>query len=804
MVTGFFRFTSTVRNHSWLFLFLIAGVWEMPLLIRYPDISLDSSWNLGINMAFSVAMQFGKDIVFADGLLSVLENTVLNTYTLWRMNVFFLIVVQVLFIIAIYLLLRSLSARWYHYLLFLPFFVMVLPIARPHWSLLLTISIFLYLLLTSRTGFLITGGGLVCAGFLLAVVSLLKFDMLLNALALFAFFFILGYLTHRGPGQGLVLLASYLCSFAGIWLMTGQELNNLPPYLLGGWELARGYTAAMSTWGPSWQVLVGLSVLVYIGLIFFLFFLSGERKITLFLALNLFILFSSFKSAFVRHDTGHIIEGAWILVFFLLIILVSCGTLPRASITGLSSLLYPVVTAVFILVLAYMLLGAAPWIPQANLVSRFDTSMTAIQWLTNETLFDQQVALKKADLQEDYALSPDLVHGLKNRSTAVIPWDINLVWAYGLNWSPQPVIQSYSAYTPYLDGLNRAHIQDAAPDTLFYSYKSIDARYPLFDEPSAFSSILHRYTVLNRSGEFILLNRLVQDNDRVPIPLGSATGRLGTALPVPEYAGEVYGTVHLPYTPGGALLTILYKPEPLYIRFLLKNGMISERYRFIPGTAENGIFLSQFVGDIDTLSWIFEGNLIHDIGSIIIETDHPWYYADSFPVDFTGIPHLGEGSDNLLVTHPITFRHVVFQEQHPSYSFKNLNGTTKIAFFEHSLENGSSILIENVSIGNDRILRFATALDPLTWSPDKGDGVEYRVHVLSGARDDLVFSGYLDPKNNRTERTWNTQEVNLSAYAGQTVTLQFSTFPGPGNDTAWDWAWWGDPEILPHPSGSRG
>jgi hypothetical protein len=292
----------------------------------------------------------------------------------------------------------------------------------------------------------------------------------------------------------------------------------------------------------------------------------------------------------------------------------------------------------------------------------------------------------------------------------------------------------------------------------------------------------------------------MNDIDRQKIPLGMKTCELGKPVSVPEYPGEIYGAVNVQYSPVGAVLTTLYKPEPLYIRFILKNGMVSERYRFIPGTAENGIFLSQFVGDIDTISWIFEGNLINNIGSIIIETDHPSYYADSFTVDFSGIPHAVQEGNNLLITHPMTFKNVVFQYVHPSYSIKNINGDEKIAFFEHAMDGGSSIEIGNVSIGNASILRFATAMDPQIWSPDKGDGVEYRVYVLSGQREDQVFSEYLDPKNNPNQRKWNEYSVDLSDYTGQNVTLVFSTLPGPGNNTAWDWSWWANPEILPHPS----
>jgi hypothetical protein len=803
MEIDFIHLKSTIRNHLFLILFFIIGIWELPLLIRYPDISLDSSWNLGMNMAFLNSMQFGKDIVFTYGLLGVLENPVLNNYSLWKMSVIFIIFVQFLFIIALYLLLRSLSARWYHYLMFIPFFLLVLPILRPHWGLLLSLSIFLYLILTSKKRSPVIYGGLTGTGLLLALVSLLKFDMLLNSLFLIAFFSILGFLTKRDRAEGVVLASSYVCSFAGIWYMTGQQLQNIPSYLIGGWEIAKGYTAAMSTTESFWLVLPGLAILVFIGIIFLFFFLSGQREFLLFLALDLFILFSAFKSVFVRLDSGHIIEGAWIFVFFFFVILVALDIMHKNRRFGIFVPVSIIVSVIFIILLSLVLLHVAPWILHDSFSTHFDTSVRASQLLTSETVFDETVNIQKEKLVHDYNITPEIIRFLDNKSTSVIPWDVNVAWAYGLTWSPLPVFQTYSAYTRYLDDINRASLQgNTAPAALLYSYKSIDGRYPIFDEPSTFTAILNNYAYVNSSGEFILLKHTMDTIDRREIPLGGKTCNLGEPVSVPEYPGEIFGAIHIRYSPVGALLTTLYKPEPLYIRFMVKNGMVSERYRFIPDNAENGIFLSEFVGDSDTFSSIMEGNLINNIGSIIIETDHPEYYAESFTVDFTGIPHTLQDGDNLLITHPMTFKTVVFQEAHPSYSFKKINGDEKIAFFEHAMDGGSAIEINNVSIGNISVLRFATAMDPEIWSPDKGDGVEYRVHVLSAQGDDLVFSRYLDPKNNPGERKWNEYSVDLSDYSGQNVTLVFSTLPGPGNDPAWDWAWWGDPVILRNISGT--
>jgi len=77
-----------------------------------------------------------------------------------------------------------------------------------------------------------------------------------------------------------------------------------------------------------------------------------------------------------------------------------------------------------------------------------------------------------------------------------------------------------------------------------------------------------------------------------------------------------------------------------------------------------------------------------------------------------------------------------------------------------------------------------------------GDGVAFAVYVVSeqGARQ--VFSTYIDPTHNKADRRWHPHTVDLSAYAGQTVTLVFETSTGPAGDYRYDWAGWGQPRLL--------
>ena len=88
-------------------------------------------------------------------------------------------------------------------------------------------------------------------------------------------------------------------------------------------------------------------------------------------------------------------------------------------------------------------------------------------------------------------------------------------------------------------------------------------------------------------------------------------------------------------------------------------------------------------------------------------------------------------------------------------------------------------------------LKFYTAIRDNRVDEPKSDGVDFRVKVLdeSNAEREL-FARFSDAK------TWQPAEIDLSAFAGQTVTLRLWNGPGPKNDTTCDNGFWGDPLLL--------
>lgn len=804
------RIKPALIEHKYFFLYLMVGVWTFQLFSHLPNPGLDPSWGIGINWAHVNNFQFGTDAVFTYGILGFLGHPLTLDYNLWKMSIIFSVLTNFLLIFSSYLLLREFCARWYHYVFLIPILLVILPVTAPQWKMLISLSLFLYLILVQKS----TPGThllyLSAIGFGLAVNSLIKFDMLWNSLYLIVAFCSIGFISKRNIKQGAILIISFILSFWAIWLTMQQHPENILPYLRGGFELTRGYSEAMAISGPLWHVIVGCISLLFIMMVGVYFFIHKRRDLVIFFILTGFTLFSVFKSGFVRHDT-HVLIFLAVCALFLGFIL---GLLTDELKT---SKMKPFMTFNIILCLAMIasfmasICIIAPWALQANVISNAPSTELSLRLMSDETLFDNLVASRKESIKDIYPLKLTLIDRINNQSVDIFPWDVALCWTYDLNWSPRPVFQSYTAYTPYLDTINNQHFvaDEGSPKNILYAYSSIDGRYPLFEEPKTFRTILNNYSYVDQSSGFIHLNRSSRPVGEAE-DIGLKTVKMGEPIGIPEYNGEVFGHIDVQYTLLGNLMKSIYKPEPVYVQFQLKDGITSQWYRFIPDNAVNGLFLSQYVGDADTLAWIFQGHLINDIHTITIRTDHPEYYEDTIQVRFVGLPIQSDQGDFMDPnSKSIRFYWLTPDMKsasgggalEASYYRKHVNirlGSESMpAIFEHPQgPTGTTIVYENIGIREGSRLEFSIGIDEGVWDKPESDGVIFEIHLHDPIANTTqeVFSYTLDPAHVTQDRVWHHFAIPLEGYPAGNVSVLFIT--RPNGNAAYDWAWWGDPKIV--------
>lgn len=120
----------------------------------------------------------------------------------------------------------------------------------------------------------------------------------------------------------------------------------------------------------------------------------------------------------------------------------------------------------------------------------------------------------------------------------------------------------------------------------------------------------------------------------------------------------------------------------------------------------------------------------------------------------------------------------------------------KMAFYETPISVGKIFVNYNVTIPINSSLAFSIGVHERTWSPDKGDGILFEIYINDTKSDYIIFSKYIDPKNDPLDRKWHDFEIPLNNYAGENVTISFVTSPGPKNDCTFDWAYWGEPRVV--------
>jgi hypothetical protein len=129
---------------------------------------------------------------------------------------------------------------------------------------------------------------------------------------------------------------------------------------------------------------------------------------------------------------------------------------------------------------------------------------------------------------------------------------------------------------------------------------------------------------------------------------------------------------------------------------------------------------------------------------------------------------------------------------------ETIAGQTKPAIYTHA---ASRLIFPQVTVPENGRFRAFIAIREDAWTQDGSDGVLFRFGVNDGRYDELL-NQQVDPRHNANDRGWLPVDVDLSAYAGQTVQLIFNTntsVPGRGDNSAYDQAVWGEPAIISRP-----
>lgn len=617
-----------------------------PAALVAPGPGLDSSWTIALAWAARLHLQFGTQIIWTYGPLGYLGHQNYAFFGQWLASSLALAVTHIGFIVLVAVLLARQRVGWP---LWVGFALLVqLPLSSfPSLEAELPIAAVILLCLAYESpGRISRTACSVLAGSALAVLLLVKVSGLSAALALLLVN-VLVALVRRRLASALIPWGAAALTFAICWWVTHQSMGSIVPFLRGSYEETSGYSSAMSLFhdlllrGVIKQVLLGVAVVAGTAIQALWAWRIQDRRAWTAALLSLPVVVVTFKEGFVRIDAHQLIFFSIALLVQAIILLLT--VVPSRQVSRLlipaSALAMVVTCGVMVAGLDYHLKGVLqpPDWPIASLGARISNWEYAAQ-----VTFDPQTRTRFEDqsrrsLRSALPLSPQMQSRLRGHPADVLPLDVALAYAYQLEWSPSPVIQSYSAYTPYLDRAD-ANFLSAASARQYVLYRpwSIDGRYPIFDEPAAFRTLRQDYQVVAADKNYVLLKKRAPSTVVSAQPAGTASAELGEWISVPDAeGGSIYGSVRIPLSVRGRLLNLVFQPSELHIQFRYGSGNISPVFRFIPAVAVDGLDLTARVQNSSDLANLMLGRRGAPISAFRITADRPPDFAPTMNVQFT-------------------------------------------------------------------------------------------------------------------------------------------------------------------------
>jgi hypothetical protein len=542
-----------------------------------PEAGLDPSWRAGLHLGAQAGLDWGTDIAFSYGPLGHLAIPKLYYDST---GVLALAWTQLLRVVALGLVFalarRALGGPLA--------FVAVLLVAAPLDGSEVIIAAVVGLVVAVRTQRHPLVRPLLAAVAALAAVSVLvKINVGISVGAIAAVAAAAGPGTRRERLEDLGLLAgTFLVAVTALWVLAGQSLGALPDFARTAVDIVTGYAEAMQFDDPELARNYTLAFAVIaagVVSVWPLGALVGPRARVAALALWLVTAWLQFKAGFVRHDLAHAI------LFFtpfaaLALVLTARPEMRRAT------LLLAVVGFV-------AMVGATE--------QRLDRLWSPIQGVSDawEQAFDLADGAERAAIREEAraniraatAVPDGVIADVFPRTTHVFPTETSVVWAYGLRWRPLPIFQSYQAYTPHLDAVNRERLQDdaQAPERLLIHAQNgqIDERYVGFDQPEVTLEILCRFRPVIVTPAWMSAARGPSRCGAMR-PLATVRARWDETVDVPD---PPPGTIVVASVEGVAvagferLRTFAYKARQ---RTVTMNGA---SFRFLPRTAAGPLVL---------------------------------------------------------------------------------------------------------------------------------------------------------------------------------------------------------------------
>jgi hypothetical protein len=444
---------------------------------------------------------------------------------------------------------------------------------------------------------------LACVGAVFSVLVLSKFTFALYCVFTIVVM-VVASICRRKTKNALALVTSFAVVFISACWFQGQNLQSIVKHFTLSFQMASGYSSAMNLMPEKLELILATSILISISvLVGILWHLSrgGPRPIGRILLL-LAGLFLAWKEGFVRPDQ-HVIVF-FVYSFLVTVLLPAFLSIPKALVqnatpNGGNLLELPFLPRPFhLLSVLTLLLALTPFgFHQKSFVKEIETGAYGKVSDTASALFTTRSYKSKLEsLVEElqrYAELPEIRAAVGQAPVAALGLHQDLAILNKLNYKPHPVIQSYAAYTPGLQELNKQFFQSsAAPEFVLGRSVTIDSRFPTVDDGSVLLELLSSYSPILQENGLVLWKRKTEAIHYAFKDQSKTTQSFEQWIPVLKDA--TWLSLETKRTRLGSLQSFLFNSRSLYLEAKLEDGRILT-FRLPPGNAQSGFILNPLI-----------------------------------------------------------------------------------------------------------------------------------------------------------------------------------------------------------------
>lgn len=403
-------------------------------------------------------------------------------------------------------------------------------------------------------------------------------------------------------------------------------------YLWGMLQLAQDNSAAAALYPYNNWLLLGISLLFII----LILVINRTPKSMFFTAVFTFSIFAAWKHGMAREDYFHV-KG---MLIYLSILLFSFAFFERKR--------WPINIGLVVAVLVLLALNMQNSVNYRPTNFKLWQGQHAIEFVSHFTELKTRAHEKTAENLVSNRLSQTMLDSISEASADVYPWDYSVVAINNLNWQPRVVIQSYAAYTSWLDKQNAGHwASELAPDYIVWDkqkitvdvnkgqFNSIDYRYILNDEPQSLLQIISNYRPCCSDDNFLLLKKRKSPKQFHTKTMAETKSVWDKWIDVPTDSSRLT-RCKLKFKKNGLarLKSFFYKDEQVWIYLKLSNETI-HKYRIVPKNAVYGLWINPY---------LFDFNHSYRVVQILFKASNQRLLSSELSVEWEEIT-FGENSD---------------------------------------------------------------------------------------------------------------------------------------------------------------